>query len=137
MKEKKTGARKVGAIGSVAFSVSSEKVMTLTEVDVTKSVNYAVHKLHCHKPRLEYTGKNSTDISFPIVLSAFLGVDPIGQVKKLENMMWNQQLVPLIIGKDRIGKKWVITSVKEKYKRFYKDGTISEIECTVSLKAYH
>ena len=130
-------ARKVGAIGDVAFSVSANKVMTLTEVSVSKSVNYAVHKIHGHKSKLEYTGKNPTEISFPITLSAFLGINARSQIRKLEDMMWEQQLVPLIIGNDRIGKKWVITSVKEKYTRFGKDGTIAEIDCTVSLKAYN
>lgn len=133
----KTVSRKVGALGDVSFSVSSKKVQTLTEVEINRSVNYASHKIHCHKPQLEYTGKNTTEISFPITLSAFLGVNARDQVKKLENMMWHQKLVPLVIGKDRIGKKWVITSVKEKYSRFNKDGTVIEIECTVSLKAYN
>ena len=132
-----SGIRKVGALGNVAFSISVNWVMILTEVSVNKSVNYAVHKIHGHKAKLEYTGKNPTEISFPITLSAFFGVDARNQIRKIEDMMWEHQIVPLIIGHDRIGKKWVVTSVKEKYTRFWKDGTVAEIDCTVSLKAYN
>ena len=136
-KRKKPQARTVGALGDVPFKVSSKAIQTIEKLELTKSVEYGTHKLHKGDTLLEFTGKNPATGSFPITLSAFLGVNPTKFLKKLEKMMTKAKVVTLTLGTQKIGKKWVITDVKQTYTYFDVNGDVLSVDAEVSIEEYH
>jgi phage protein U len=136
-KPEKVKARTVGAFGDITFKVSSKTIRTIEKLELNGSVEYGTHKLHNGKTQLEYTGRNPVKGSFPIILSAFVNVNPRKYVQKLERYMNKGKVVPFILGTKKIGKKWVITSVKQTYEYFDPDGDVLSIECEVSIQEYN
>jgi phage protein U len=126
----------VGSFGNVTFKVSSKYVRTIEKLEMTESVTYAEHAIHGKAPRMEFTGRNLRTGSFPIILSAFMGISPRKYVAKIRKLMYKHKAVNLILGQKAIGKKWVITDMKETSQYFDADGTILQIEVTVTIKEY-
>ena len=133
---RKTQARIVGSLGDITFKVSSKAMRTIQKLEKNVSVSYSEHKTHLKYPIMEFTGKDLATASFPITLSAFVGVNPTKYLKKLEKMMMNQKAVYFALGTKLIGKKWVITGIKESYQYFDRDGDVLSIDATVSIKEY-
>ena len=73
----------VGCLGDVIFTVSKDVVRTLDNMVWSGSARYAVHERHLTHALTEYTGLDPDKITFDILLSAELGVDPIAEVVKL------------------------------------------------------
>lgn len=101
------------------------------------SVQYATHNRHLKDPLLEYTGTDLDTISFIMVFSAFLGVNPIAEITKLLNAERSGQIMRLVIGSKAYGKyKWVITKTSKDLERFDNKGNLITAKVSVSLKAY-
>ena len=67
----------------IVFSVSDKTVLTLENFKWSGSARYSVHNRHNYHALTEYTGMDPDKITFDILLSAELGVDPIAEVVKL------------------------------------------------------
>jgi phage protein U len=65
-----------------------------------------------------------------------MGISPRKYVAKIRKLMYKHKAVNLILGQKAIGKKWVITDMKETSQYFDADGTILQIEVTVTIKEY-
>jgi phage protein U len=134
---KQAKGRLIGALGDVVFTVSSKAIQTIEKLELKKSVEFGTHKLHNGKTLLEYTGRNPATGSFPITLSAFLGVNPLKVLKVLEKHLEKGQVLSFTLGTKKIGKKWVITDVQENYTYFDVNGDVLAIDVTVSIKEYN
>ena len=113
----------LGAYGDVVFSVSSDTVKTFNNLRLTQSAAYQQHKVHGAPAVIEFTGFNAPQISFEMVLSAYLGVNPREEKDKLTKMMESKQGYPLTLGGDMYGNLWVITNLNTSFDHMYKDGT--------------
>ena len=73
----------VGCLGDIVFTVSDRTIKTIDNVTWSGSARYATHQRHGTHALTEFTGLDPDKMSFDIVLSAYLGVDPITEVVKL------------------------------------------------------
>jgi len=100
----------VGSLGEIVFSVSSEKIETITNLKISGSANYGKHQLHGGDTVLEFTGRDADTISFEITLAERLGVNVEEELEKIENAERTGEALTFVLGKKIIGKyKWVIT----------------------------
>ena len=127
----------IGCLGDVIFTVSKDVVRTLDNMVWSGSARYAVHERHLTHALTEYTGLDPDKITFDILLSAELGVDPIAEVVKLWNIERSGRAVPLTVGTKGYGKyRWNILKHEMKMKTFYGNGDVHTATVSVSLQEY-
>ena len=98
---------------------------------------HATHERHLTHALTEFTGLDPDKITFDILLSADLGVDPIAEVVKLWNIERSGQAVPLTVGTKGYGKyRWNILKHEMKMKTFYGNGDVHTATVSVSLQEY-
>ncbi len=127
----------VGCLGDVIFTVSRSVVRTLDNMTWSGSARYATHERHLTHALTEFTGLDPDKITFDILLSAELGVDPIAEVVKLWNIERSGRAVPLTVGTKGYGKyRWNILKHEMKMKTFYRNGDVHTATVSVSLQEY-
>lgn len=127
----------IGSLGDTIFSVSPNQVKTFNDMNWESSASYSTHNRHLKDPILEFTGTNADTISFSMYFSAFLGVDPLGEIVKLLNAERNGKVMSLIIGPKKYGRhKWVITGTSKKLERFDTKGRLLSARVDIKLTAY-
>lgn len=127
----------VGCLGDVIFTVSRSVVLTLDNMTWSGSARYATHERHLTHALTEFTGLDPDKITFDILLSADLGVDPIAEVVKLWNIERSGRAVPLTVGTKGYGKyRWNIVKHEMKMKTFYRNGDVHTATVSVSLQEY-
>ena len=128
---------KIGCLGDIAFQVSSDVVRTISNVTWSGSVNYNTHARHLANSLVEFTGIAPDEITFDIVLSAALGVDPMTDINKIWEYERKGQTLPLVIGSKAYGKyRWVIKSHKIKMETFSGSGDLMSATVSISLLEY-
>ena len=85
---------------------------------------------------MEFTGIEPDEIELEMEISAFLGVRPLKMIKSLASIADKHQAVPLVLGTDVIGTKWVITNIDPATDKFYMDGTLVSTKIKVKIKEY-
>ncbi len=127
----------IGCLGDIVFKVSSDMVRTISNVTWSGSANYATHSRHMTDALTEFTGLDPDEITFDIVLSAFLGVNPMSDLAKIWDYERKGQALPLIIGSKAYGKyRWVIKSHKIKMQTFDGSGDLLSATVSISLLEY-
>ena len=116
----------------VAFNVSSETIETFTNMKVRKQANYSTHKIHGHKAVPEMTGMDADQVTFDIVLSAYLGVNPKKEIEKLEAFMRDGTICNLVLG-DQLFGTWVVKSIPYNVEYVYREGDILQAKVSVTL----
>lgn len=126
----------IGCLGDIVFTVSSEKIETFTKFKRTSAASFQSHARHLDKPLLEYTGQEADNISFNMRLSAYLGVNPLEEISKLEEHKASGDALPLIIGNRAFGTKWVIKNYSETAEAHDRTGNATIIDVNISLMEY-
>ena len=127
----------VGCLGDIVFTVSDRTIKTIDNVTWSGSARYATHQRHGTHALTEFTGLDPDKMSFDIVLSAYLGVDPITEVVKLWNYERSGIAVPLVIGNKGYGKyRWSVLDHKMKMKTYDGRGNVTSATVTVNLQEY-
>lgn len=128
---------RIGCLGDIPFVVSSDAVLTPTNFTESASATYATHQRHLDNAITEFIGNNPDTITFDMEISAWLGVDPQGEINKLWDYIRNAKPISLVVGNIVYGKyRWVVKSFKTKTKHTSKDGTWMAVTVSVSLLEY-
>lgn len=126
----------VGALGDIVFEVSEETAMTLSNMTWGGSAQYATHQRLGTHAMTEYVGINADTISFDIVLSAYLGLDPQTVINQIFAYERSGTTLPLVIGNKAFGKyRWVITKHNAK-PQFFDAAGISHCAVSLNLQEY-
>ncbi len=128
---------KIGSFGNLVFSVSENTVKTFDGMNWDFSADYATHDRHIKADLLEYMGPGIETISFSMVLSVFLGVNPLKEIKKLRKMVREGYAERLVIGGKVYGSyKWVMQKGTVDFQRFDNKGNLWAAKIKVTLKEY-
>ena len=101
------------------------------------SADYATHDRHIKADLLEYIGPSIETISFSMVFSVFLGVNPLKEIRRLRNMVQSGYAQRLVIGGKVYGSyKWVMQKGTVDLKRFDRQGELWAASAKVTLKEY-
>ena len=103
----------IGCLGELIFSVSDSLVQTLSNMQWSGGARYATHQRHLKDALAEFCGLDPDKISFDLVLSAFLGVEPQAELNKIWQYERSGEAVSLVIG-DKINTAgiWLVTRLK-------------------------
>ena len=127
----------VGTLGDIVFETSSRYILTFNNFAQTVSARYATHERHATTALTEFTGIDPESITFDIMLSAYLGVDPAAQLEVLRGYVRNGTTVPLVLGTTVYGDyRWVITDYKVKAEHFSQSSGWNSVTCSVTLQEY-
>lgn len=127
----------IGCLGDIAFQVSADTVLTISDMTWSGSTNYATHSRHLTDALVEFTGLAPDAISFDVTLSAYLGVSPMADVVKIWDYERSGRALPLVLGSKAYGKyRWVIKSHKIKMQTFDGHGNLTSATVSLSLTEY-
>ncbi len=127
---------RVGSFGGISFYVSDETVRTLQDLSWSVSARYSTHQRHNNKDLPEKTGIELQEATFNMDLSAYLGVNPTTLFRKLVKMVENGKVCSLVLGSQRIGKRWVAKSAQMTSKQFDGRGAVTIATIKVTLQEY-
>ena len=94
----------IGCLGDIPFVVSSDMIQTITNAVWSGSARYSTHQRHLNNALTEFTGVDPDEFTFDIVLSVYLGVDPMKLIVQLWKYEREATAVPLVIGEKGYGK---------------------------------
>lgn len=127
----------IGCMGDIVFQVSDDAVLTVTNFIESASAKYAVHQRHNGNAETEFVGLDPDKITFDMVLSAWLGVEPQGQINKLWGYIRNGTSFNLVLGSICYGKqRWTLENFQIKQKQTDGRGTWMNVTVSVSLLEY-
>ena len=128
---------RIGSFGDLVFSVSDKTVRTFDSMSWDFSADYATHDRHIKADLLEYIGPSIETISFSMVFSVFLGVNPLKEIRRLRNMVQSGYAQRLVIGGKVYGSyKWVMQKGTVDLRRFDRQGELWAATAKVTLKEY-
>lgn len=126
-----------GCLGDIVFEVSSNTVLTIDDMTWSGKARYSTHHRHLGNALTEFTGLDPDEITFDLILSAYLGANPMDEMVKLWTYQRKGTPVPLLIGSHAYGKyKWTITDHDIKAKTFTPEGDITTATVSVTLQEY-
>lgn len=127
----------IGCLGDIAFQVSADTVRTISNVTWSGSANYSIHSRHLTDALTEFTGLAPDEMTFDIVLSAYLGVDPMADLVKIWEYERTGRALSLVIGSKTYGKyRWVIKNHKIRMQTFSGSGDVTMATVSISLLEY-
>ena len=127
----------IGSFGDVVFRVSDTVVNTINNLQWSGSANWSTHERHGTTGIIEYTGANPEELSFDMVLSAYLGKSPSADLDRIRDYTRCGAAKTLVLGSKVIGRgKWVITSWSSKADYYASNGAIAQYSVSVSLREY-
>lgn len=127
----------IGCLGEIVFEVNSNIIKTFAKMQWNGSVRYSEHQRHLSNALTEFTGINPDTMSFEMVLSVYLGVEPMAELIKLWDYERSGKAVSLVIGEKAYGKhRWVVKSHKTKMETYDKQGNLTGATVSVDLLEY-
>ncbi len=127
----------VGCLGDIVFQVSSNTIKTLDKITWSGSARYGEHKRHLTNALTEFTGIDADTISFEVVLSLYLGVDPMAELARIWEYERSGKANSLVIGEKVYGKyRWAIQKHKVKMQTFDGKGNVTGVTVAVDLLEY-
>lgn len=130
-------SRRIGALGPVPFYVSAEAVQTIRNVTWSGAGTYAAHNRIGYTTLVEATGSDADTISFEMLLSTDLGVNPWDAIKTLLQAERDQTFLQLTIGDHGYGRyRWLIASHSINMSKFDVHGNLTEAVVSIKLVEY-
>lgn len=128
---------KIGCLGDIPFEVSSNRIQTPKNMKWTGSAQYATHQRHGGDSLTEFVGNNPDKFTIEILLSAYLGVDPMNVVEKIIKYRREGKALPLVIGDKAYGKyRWTIVSHDAVLSTTDGDGNVVSMTVSITLQEY-
>ena len=129
---------KIGNLGKlIVFEVSSEKILTFSEMRQTVRGRWTTQAPISGKPYAEFLGPDQRSISLNIYLSAMHGVRPRKTMERIEDAVERGTPYSLVIGGKKVGRyQWVITEMSEAWGEIIRDGALAAVSLSLSLSEY-
>ena len=125
----------IGTFGPLTFETSEKRVRTFDAFKRKTGAKFEEHAIIGLKSKLEFTAPGLDDISFQVVFSAYLGLNPAKEIDSLREIVQKGEYHPLIIGGKTLGK-FVIESVAEAWNHVDNKGNLLDAAVDISLKEY-
>ncbi len=127
----------IGCLGDIIFSVDSDKVETINNVQWNGSARYSTHQRHLTNALTEFTGIDPDTMSFDMHLSANLGVNVMEELVKIWTYERKGTSLPLAIGEKAYGKyRWTIKNHRIRMQHFDPKGNLLSATVSVNLLEY-
>lgn len=124
---------KIANWGTVlTFETNSQKILTFSKMKRSVSGRWKAHNIVGQKPKNEFAGPDSSNVTMDIVLSAEHGIRPRATIEKLEKAIEKGQVEYLYIGGKKVGSgKMALESMSETWDEVWSAGEL--VKATLSL----
>lgn len=127
----------IGSFGDIVFEISKKKIQSFSDFTRTTQPRWEEHAILGNKPLPEFDGPGLDTITFSILFSAHLGVNPEKQMAKVREFARKGKKSLFIRGNKPISSNyWIITEVSEKHKTVDSKGNVLIIEADLTLLEY-
>lgn len=127
----------VGCLGDIVFRVSASTVETVSNMTWSGSARYSTHQRHADHALTEFTGLDPDKVTFDIVLSAYLGVNPMTEMSKLWAYERDGRTLALTLGNHGYGNyRWTLLSHTIKMQTFDGRGNVTSATVSITLQEY-
>ena len=128
----------IGHIGkTVVFETSDKKILNFNKMQRTVKGRWAAHSRVGKKPKKQFLGPDSDQLTFTITLNAEHGVKPRKTIGKIEKLIRTGKPQTVVIGKKKVGShKYVITEISESWDTILNRGEVVKITCDITLEEY-
>lgn len=127
----------IGSLGGLVFSVSSNKVLTFRDLNISRETRYGTHDTLQGKPKLEFTGENIDEITLVLSWRIENNVNPEKEIQILEQARKRGKVIHFILGGRRVGSgKYVITNITSAPKRIDNRGNFLSVDYSITLREY-
>lgn len=128
---------KIGCLGDIIFEVSDKEIQTIRDASWSGSATISTHQRHLDNALQEFVGTDPDQFEFKMMVSRFLGSDPLTVINKLFEYERGGIAVPLTIGKKGYGKyRWLIKKHKTEMEHYDKFGNLIGADITITLTEY-
>ena len=128
---------KIGSLGDVAFEVSDSVIRTIDNATWSGSANIHTHARHLDNALQEFVSIDPDAFSFTMILSRYLGVDPMTELNRIWTYERGGIAVPLTLGNKAYGKyRWLVKSHKVKMEHYDGRGNLTSCKVDVTLTEY-
>lgn len=129
----------IGTFGDIIFETNDKRILTFSNFSHSVAGRWKTTETIGGKPKKEFLGADTQEVSFDIVISAAFGIKPSKIIKMLEMMALSGDAYPLIIGGKPVGTNafyWILKSVSESWDVVLNDGKILKAKVSLSLEEY-
>lgn len=128
----------IGHIGKkVVFETSDKKIFNFNKMQRTVKGRWTSHSRIGKKPKKQFLGPDSDQLTFTITLNAEHGVKPRKTVEKIEKLIKAGKPQTVVIGRKKVGShKFVITEISENWETILNKGEVVKITCDITLEEY-
>lgn len=128
----------IGSLGPVVFEASTKRIRTFDDFKRSGSGRWATHDIALKKPKKQFLGPGTEQISFSVKLDVSLGVNPESELFILRFIRDNGIAVPLILNGKPIspGVQWVIESASESWTNVDSKGRLLTAQVELTLSEY-
>lgn len=127
----------IGSLGDFVFTASREQFKTFKDLNLDRETRYGKHDVSDGKPRLEFTQEDTDSISFNLDWSIEDNVNPAAEISYLQDARIKGEVLTFLMGGKKVGSgRYVIKSIKERYKRIDNRGNALAIGFSLSLEEY-
>ena len=127
----------VGSFCGITFRVSDSLVRTIENFNWSSAARYSSHQRHSGKDLPEMVGQQLEKITFNMTLTAYLGVDPMAEYKKLQDIVSSGKTGVLVLGRKRVGSyRWTATEASISASTYDGRGAVTAAAVKVTLQEY-
>lgn len=128
----------IGNLGElITFEVSTETVLTFTNLQRTTSGRWANHEVIGRKPVAEFLGPGLSPMTFEIYLTVMHGISPRRTIDRIDSAVENGIPLRFVLGGKSIGSyKWVITNASETWNEILQGGLLVSARMKLTLSEY-
>lgn len=126
-----------GSFCGIAFRVSEDMVKTIDSFSWTSAARYSTHQIHAGKELPEKVGEQLEKITFSMTLTAYLGVDPMAEYKKFNEIVTSGKTGVFMLGRKRIGAyRWTAIEASLTAVTYDGRGAVTTATVKVTLQEY-
>ena len=128
--------KEIGTLGDITFTVSQNTILTFDNMKMESKTSYTKTTRKKKKPKLAFEYNDVNTMSFSMYFSIFLGVKPLEMIQRLDDCREKGKALALVVGGEKYGGKWVITSLSKEYKKFDCEGNLLTAKINITLQEY-
>lgn len=128
----------IGHIGkTVVFETSDAKILNFKKMQRIVKGRWASHSRVGKKPKKQFLGPDTDQLTFTIVLNAEHGVKPRKTVENIEMLIQTGKPQTVVIGNRKVGAgKYAIIEISESWDTILNQGEVVKIICDITLEEY-
>lgn len=121
----------------IHFRVNSKKILNFEKFKKTSTAIWTEHKMPNGKPKQEYIGNDTPEVTMEVILSAHRGVKPRKMLRELSAACHRGEIRYLFINGKKVGKnKYYLKKMSSTWDEIWDHGELVSAKVNLTLEEY-